>query len=170
MKCPALQPCACRHHVMPRDIGAAAAAALLSLDARQNAFTLGKTPGKMPGIAVVFRNWKKIQKPKLQSNASVLLRWQHAARCSSPSTRVEQTSSMQGRITPPLLCWGCAAMHSHSLSHQRTLQRARGDHPCIAALARRSSSIWGGGEILQCAKAIAPLLLHWRHSARHSSP
>jgi hypothetical protein len=97
----------------------------------------------MPGIAVIFQNWKKIQKPKLQSNASVLLHWQHAAQRSSPSTRVEETSSMQGRISPPLLRWGRAAMRSHSLSCQRTLQHARGDHPCIAALARRSSSVWG---------------------------
>ncbi len=43
---------------MPRDIGAAAAAAPLRLDVRKNAFTLGKTPGKMPGIAVIFQNWK----------------------------------------------------------------------------------------------------------------
>jgi hypothetical protein len=121
----------------------------------------GQTPGKTPGIAVIFQNWKKIQKPKLQSNASVLLCWQHAARHSSPSTRVEETSSMQGRIAPPLLRWVRAVMRSHSLSCQRTLQRARGDRPCIAALARRSSSIWGGGETLQCAKGITPLLLHW---------
>jgi hypothetical protein len=58
---------------MPGDIGAAAAAEPLHLNARQNAFTLGKTPRKMPGIAVIFQNWKKNQKPKLQSNASVLL-------------------------------------------------------------------------------------------------
>jgi hypothetical protein len=88
---------------MPGDIGAAATAASLHLDTRQNAFTLGKMPGKMSGIAVIFQNWKKIQKSKLQSNASVLLRWQHTARRSSPSTRVEETSSMQGRISPPLL-------------------------------------------------------------------
>ncbi len=154
----------------PGDIDAAAAAAPLHFNARQNAFTLGKTPGKTPGIAVIFQNWKKIQKPKLQSNASVLLRWQHTAWHSSPSTRVEETSSMQGRIATPLLRWGCAAMCSHSLSCQRTLQHARGDCPCIAALARRSSSIWGGVETLQCAKGIAPLLLHWQPAARHSSP
>jgi hypothetical protein len=58
---------------MPGDISAAAAAAPLHLNARQNAFTLGKTPSKTTGIAVIFQNWKKIQKPKLQSNASVLL-------------------------------------------------------------------------------------------------
>jgi hypothetical protein len=69
-KCPALQSCACRHHVTPGDIGAAAVTAPLRLDAQQNAFMLGKTPG----IAVIFQNWKKIQKPKIQSNASVLLR------------------------------------------------------------------------------------------------
>jgi hypothetical protein len=152
------------------DIGTAAAARPLCLDAWKNIFTLGKTPGEMPGIAVIFQNWKKIQKPKLQSNASVLLCWQHAAWRSSPSTWVEETSSMQGRIAPPLLHWGRAAMHSHSLSCQRTLQRARGDRPCIAALARHSSSIWEGGETLQCAKGIAPLLLHWQRAARHSSP
>ncbi len=73
----ALQPCACRHHITPGDIGAAAAAVPLCLDARQNAFTLAKTPRKMPRIVVIFQNWKKIQKSKLQSNASVLLRWQH---------------------------------------------------------------------------------------------
>jgi hypothetical protein len=66
----------------------------LHLYAQQNAFTLGKTPGETPGIAVIFQNWKKIQKPKLQSNASVFLRWQHAAWRSSPSTQVEETSSM----------------------------------------------------------------------------
>jgi hypothetical protein len=33
----ALQPCTCRHHVTPGDIGVAAAAALLRLDVRQNA-------------------------------------------------------------------------------------------------------------------------------------
>ncbi len=155
---------------MPGDICAAATAVTLHLDPRQNAFMLGKMPSKTPGIAVIFKNWKKIQKPKLQSNASVFLHWQHAARCSSPSTQVEETSSMQGRITPPLLCWGRAAMHSHSLYCQRTLQHARGDRPCISALARRSSSIWGGGETLQCAKGIAPRLLHWRHAARRSPP
>jgi hypothetical protein len=108
---------------MPRDIGTAAAAVPLHLGARKNAFMLGKTPGKTPGIAVIFQNWKKIQKPKLQSNASVLLCWQHAAQRSSPSTRVEETSSTQGRIAPPLLRWGRAVMRSHSLSRQRTLQR-----------------------------------------------
>jgi hypothetical protein len=128
---------------MPGDIGAAAAAAPLCLNTRQNLFKLGKTPGKTPGIAVIFQNWKKIQKPKLQSNATVLLRWQHAARHSPPSTQVEETSSTQGRIAPPLLRWGRAAMRSHSLSRQRTLQHARWDRPCIAAQARRSSSIWG---------------------------
>ncbi len=151
-------------------IGAAAAAAPLCLDARKNALMLGKTPSKTPGIAVIFQNWKKVQKPKLQSNASVLLHWQHAAWRSSPSTRVEETSSMQGRVTPPLLRWGRTAMCSHSLSCQRTLQRARGDRPCIAALARCSSSICGGGETLQCAKGIASCLLHWRRAARHSPP
>jgi hypothetical protein len=44
------------HHVTPRDISAAAAAAPLHLDARQNTFTLGKMPGKTPGIAVIFQN------------------------------------------------------------------------------------------------------------------
>jgi hypothetical protein len=58
---------------MPGDVGAAAAAAPLRLNAQQSAFTLRKTPGKMPGIAVIFQNWKKIQKPKLQANSSVLL-------------------------------------------------------------------------------------------------
>jgi hypothetical protein len=52
----------------------------------------------MSGIVVIFQNWKKIQKPKLQSNATVLLRWQHAARRSPPSTPVEETSSMQGSV------------------------------------------------------------------------
>ena len=47
------------HHVTPGDIGAAASAAALHLDAWQNAFMLGKTPGKTPGIAVIFKNWKK---------------------------------------------------------------------------------------------------------------
>ncbi len=172
----ALQPLLRRCILMPGKIpgaaaiSAAAAAAPLRLDTRQNAFTPGKTPRKTPGIAVIFQNWKKIQIPKLQSNASVLLHWQHAARHFSPSTRVEETSSTQGRITPPLLCWGRTAMHSHSLSCPRILQCARGDCPCIAALARHSSSIWGGGETLQCAKGIAPLLLYWRRAARHSSP
>jgi hypothetical protein len=78
---------------MPGDISGAAAAAPLRLNAQQNAFTLGKTPGKTLGIPVIFQNWKKVQKPKLQSNASVLLHWQHAAWCSSPSTPVEETSS-----------------------------------------------------------------------------
>jgi hypothetical protein len=128
-------------------------------------------PSKTSGMAVIFQNWKKIPKPKLQSNASVLLRWQHAARQSSPSTRVEETFSTQGRIAPPFLHWGHAAMRSHSLSCQRTLQRARGDCPCIAALARCSSSIWGGGEtpavckghcpsiaaLAMCCKALLPL-------------
>jgi hypothetical protein len=170
VKHPALQPCVCCHHIILGDISAAAATAPLRLDVRQNTYMLGKTPGKMPGIAVIFQNWKKIQKPKLQSNASVLLHWQHAARCSSPSTWVEETFSMQGRIAPPLLRWGRAAMRSHSLSCQRNLQHARGDRPCITALARHSTSIWGGGETLRCAKGIAPLLLNWRHAARHSSP
>ncbi len=166
-----LQPCARHHHVTPGDIGAAAATAPLHLDARQNAFMLGKMPGKTPGIVVIFQNWKKIQKPKLQSNASVLLHWQHAAQCSSPSTRVEETSSTQGRITPPLLRWGRAAMRLHSLSCQRTLQHARGDCPCIAALARHSSSIWEGkrnppvckghcpsiAALATCCKALLPL-------------
>ncbi len=35
-KCPALQPCMCRHHLTPGDIGAATAAAPLRLDAWQN--------------------------------------------------------------------------------------------------------------------------------------
>ncbi len=35
-KCLALQPCVRRHHLMPRDIGAATTAALLRLDAWQN--------------------------------------------------------------------------------------------------------------------------------------
>ncbi len=35
-KCPALQPCVRRHHVMPGDIGAAAATAPLRLDSWQN--------------------------------------------------------------------------------------------------------------------------------------
>jgi hypothetical protein len=35
-KCPALQPCACRHHLTPGDIGTATAAALLRLGAWQN--------------------------------------------------------------------------------------------------------------------------------------
>jgi hypothetical protein len=128
-------------------------------NARQNAWHCGN-----------FSKLKKIQKPKLQSNASVLLLWQHAAWLSSPSTGVKETSSMQGRIAPPLLRWRRAAMRSHSLSHQRTLQHARGDRACIAALARHSSSIWRGEETLQCAKGDAPLLLHWRCAARHSSP
>jgi hypothetical protein len=156
---------------MPGDICTAATATPLSLDAQRNVFTLGKTPDEMPGIAVIFQNWKKIQKPKLQSNASVLLRWQHAARHSSPSTRVEETSSMQGRIAPQLLHWGRTAMRSHSLSCQRTLQHAMGDCPCIAALARRSSTIWGGernppvckghcpsiAALATCCKALPPL-------------
>ncbi len=89
------------------------------------------------------KNPKNSTKRKLQPIASVLLRWQHAARCSSPTTWVEKTSSMQGRIAPPLLCWQRAVMRSHSLSCQRTLQRARGDHPCIIAQARHPSSFWG---------------------------
>jgi hypothetical protein len=44
------------HHVTPRGICAAAAAAPLHLDALQNAFTLGKTLSEMPGIAVIFQN------------------------------------------------------------------------------------------------------------------
>jgi hypothetical protein len=139
---------------MPGDIGAAAAAVPLHLNARKNAFTLGKMPGKMPSTAVIFRNWKKIQTPKLQSNASVLLRWHHAAWCSSPSTRVEETSSMQGRIAPPLLRWGCAAMCSHSLSCQRTLQHARGDCPCIVAQARCPSSFLGGEKFSSVQRAL----------------
>jgi hypothetical protein len=49
-KCPALQPCARRHHIMPGDIGAAAATAPLCLDTQQNAFTLGKRPAKCPAL------------------------------------------------------------------------------------------------------------------------
>jgi hypothetical protein len=42
---------------MSGDIGAAAATVPLHLDARQNAFTLGKTPVETPGIALIFLNW-----------------------------------------------------------------------------------------------------------------
>jgi hypothetical protein len=42
----ALQPCVHRKKVMHGNIRTAAVAAPLHLDARQNAFTLGKTPGK----------------------------------------------------------------------------------------------------------------------------
>jgi hypothetical protein len=102
------------------------------------------------------KNSKNSMKRKLQSIASVLLRWQHAAQCSSPTTQVEETSSMQGRIAPQLLCWQCAAIHSHSLSCQRTLQRARGDRPCIVAQARRPSSFCGGGSNPQVCKENCP--------------
>jgi hypothetical protein len=44
---------------MPGDIGTAATAAPLHLDARQNAFTLGKMPGKTPGVAVIFSKLEK---------------------------------------------------------------------------------------------------------------
>jgi hypothetical protein len=44
---------------MPGDICAATAAVPLHLNARKNAFTLGKTPGETPDIAVIFQNWKK---------------------------------------------------------------------------------------------------------------
>jgi hypothetical protein len=53
---------------------------------------------------------------------------------------------MQWRIAPQLLCWRRAAMCSHSLSCQRTLQCARGDYPCIDAQARHPSSFWVGGK------------------------
>jgi hypothetical protein len=73
-KCPALQPCACRHHLTPGDIGAATAAVPLRLGAWQN-----------PALQPCVRRCHVTPGDIGAAAAAVPLRldpWQNAWRCS----------------------------------------------------------------------------------------
>jgi hypothetical protein len=137
-KCPALQPCARRHHLTPGDIGAATAAAPLRLDAWQN-------PALQPCVRRCHVTLGDIG--AAASTALLHLNaWKNAWCCSHVCTA---TTSRLGTLAlqPPLRCCistpgknpGTAAMCAPPPRHARGHRAAASRRPCSRVRAATTS-------------------------------